>query len=338
MIAVRKSLPVVLVVGIVVVAPGSRAYASSWADSLFSEQSHDFGPLARGVKVRHPFVLNNRIGETITIVNLRASCGCTSGRASTSTVPAGQSAVIEAEMDTRNFAGHKATTLFVTLMTASGKEAEVKLGVSSNILADIVLNPGTIDFGVVARGEKVQRSLMIDRLGAPQWRCERMVSACKAIDAELVETKRPGATVSYTLNVALKPDTPAGPLRDEIRILTNDPETPSIPVLITGQIRGELTVAPSLLGLGRVTSAGGAQGKFVIRGTKPFTITAIDGEGDGFHVAPADNTAKSLHVLNVTYNPEESKARGDLRRSFRVQTNLQGEPPVELSVSLHAEP
>ena len=106
----------------------------------------------RGVKVKHEFLLVNRLAEPITILNLRPSCGCTSGRASVSTVAPGQTAVIEAEMDTRNFVGPKSTILFVTLITAGGREAEARLGVTSHILSDIVLNPGSIDFGtVVAR-------------------------------------------------------------------------------------------------------------------------------------------------------------------------------------------
>src|SRR5258708_2798997 len=121
--------------------------AAGWADGLFSEYSQELGLVARGAKVRHAFVLTNRLAEPITILNLRASCGCTSGRASASTVAPGQSAVVEAEMDTRNFVGKKVTSLYVTVVTASGREAEVRLSVSSLILADIVLNPGTIDFG-----------------------------------------------------------------------------------------------------------------------------------------------------------------------------------------------
>ncbi len=93
----------------------------------------------RGVKVKHDFLMVNRLGESITILNLRPSCGCTSGRASASQVGPGQSAVIEAEMDTRNFVGPKSTILYVTFITASGREGEARLGVSSKILSDIVM-------------------------------------------------------------------------------------------------------------------------------------------------------------------------------------------------------
>ena len=59
------------------------ARAAAWTDALFPENRHDFGMVPRGVKVKHDFLLVNRLAEPITILNLRPSCGCTSGRTST---------------------------------------------------------------------------------------------------------------------------------------------------------------------------------------------------------------------------------------------------------------
>ena len=93
-------------------------------------------------------------------------------------------------MDTRNFVGQKSTTLTVTPVTASGREAEVRLAVVSTILSDIVLNPGTIDFGAVARGQAARSVLTIDRTGLRDWKVVKMVSASRVIDASLEETAR----------------------------------------------------------------------------------------------------------------------------------------------------
>src|SRR5262249_40441801 len=158
------------------------------------------------------FLMVNRLAEPVTILNLRPSCGCTSGRASASTVAPGQSVVIEAEMDTRNFVGPKSTVLFVSLVTAGGKEGEARLRVNCHILSDIVLNPGSIDFGTVARGQSPSKVLTIDRLNRAGWKFVRMVSASRVIDAQLAETARSAGTVSYSLTVSLKPDAPAGVL------------------------------------------------------------------------------------------------------------------------------
>jgi hypothetical protein len=331
---IRTALWAVVVMGVA----ATGAEAAGWADSLFAEKAHDFGPVPRGGKVRHEFVLTNRLNEALTITDVRASCGCTSGRAKSNTVAPGQSAVIEAEMDTRNFVGPKATTLFVTLVSASGRQAEARLGVSSTILSDIVMNPGTIDFGTLSRGQTPNQVLTIDRIGAPNWRVERMVSSSRVLNATLTETARKGSSVSYTLNVSLKPETPPGVVRDEIRLLSNDPETRTIPILVTALVRGELTAKPSLLALGNVTSAGETQGRFLVMGSKPFTIRSIEGTGDGFRVGPIDAQPRPVHVITFTYRPEEGTSRGDIRHVFRVLTDLPGETPLEVTATLHVEP
>ncbi len=312
--------------------------AAHWADSLFVEKAHDFGTVPRGGKFRHQFVLINQLKEPISIVNVRASCGCTSGRALVSQLAPGQSGAVEAEMDTRNFVGPKATTLFVTIVTASGREGEAKLGVSSMILSDVVLNPGGIDFGTVTRGQAPVQMLTIERVGQPSWKIERMLSASRILSATLTETARNGSSVSYIMKVSLKPDAPSGTVRDEIRLVTNDPETSTIPILISGQIRGDLTAKPSLLSLGNVASAGGVQGRILVTSSKPFAIQSIEGAGDGFRIAPFEPARKNVHVLTISYRPEEGTSRGDLRRVFRVTTDLPGEAPLEVTAALHVEP
>jgi hypothetical protein len=316
----------------------STAGAANWAEGLFSEKAHDFGPVPRGGKFRHEFPLNNRLSESLTILNVRASCGCTTGHAAVSQLAPGQSTIVEAEMDTRNFVGTKSTVLYVTLVNAAGQESEARLGITANILSDVVLNPGSIDFGAVARGQSSTQVLTIDRIGLSSWKVERMVSTCRALTGQLVETARKDTSVQYTLSLSLKPDAPAGVLRDEIRLLTNDPETASIPIPVTALIQGDLVASPSILALGKVTSEGGAQGRFLVRASRPFTILSVEGSGDGFSVAPLEVSKATAHMLTVVYKPEEGRSRGEVRHTFRVVTDLPGEPSLELIASCHVEP
>lgn len=327
---------VAVLVGLAVLSTGDVARAASWADSLFSEKSHDFGMVPRGGIVRHPFVLTNRLNEPISIINVRASCGCTSGKANASVVNPGLTAIVEAQMDTRNFVGKKATVLFVDVVTASGAQAEIRLPVQSMILADVVLNPGALDFGAVAKGKAPNLVLSIDRVGKPDWKIVKMVSASKVLTAQLVETARQGDQIGYQMTVSIKPDAPAGVIRDEIRLISNDPETASIPVPVTAEIRGDLTASPALLNMGTVASAGAVQGKFMVRASRPFTVAKVEGAGDGFKVEPLDGTKKTLHIVTISYHPDEATTKGDLRRSFRITTDLADEGPLDVTVGLHA--
>jgi hypothetical protein len=332
-----RRLSTVLAVLVLVGGLSGTVRAGNWSDSLLTERSHDFGPVPRGGIVRHPFVLTNRLRETVQILNLRVSCGCTSGTASTTVVPPGQSAIIEATMDTRNFVGKKATTLYVSVM-AGDKEAEIGLGVSSLILSDVVLNPGALDFGTVGHGQAPAQVLTVDRVGKSDWKVLKMVSASRVIRASLQETKRSDGEVGYRLSVSIKPDATAGVVRDEIRLVTNDPETPSIPIPVIAQIQGDLSATPSLLPLGNVTSAAGVEGKFIVRGSRPFAIAKVEGTGDGFDLKSADSARRPIHVLRLTYNPAQGTSRGDLVKTFRIVTDQPGEAPLNVSATLHVEP
>jgi hypothetical protein len=318
------------------ILPTSRA--ADWADRLFSERSHDFGNVPRGSRVRHEFVLNNRLDEPIRVDKIHASCGCTRGRAEASVVRDGRSTVIEADMDTTKFEGKKSVVVLVSLLTASGREAEVRLSVTAHIVNDIRLIPGAIDFGAVLKGQPVSQTLTIERVGMSTWKIERMVSSCQAIDGSVVETVRDGKIVSYTVKLTLRADAPLGMLRDEIRLKSNDPKTPTISIPVLAQVRGELTGSPSALTLGKVVAPGGVEGRYLVRSSKPFTVRSVDGAGDGFAVTADDNAAKPVHILTVSYRPEGTKTRGVIHRAFRVHTDLDGEPPLELTATLRVDP
>jgi hypothetical protein len=316
--------------------PASRA--ADWADRLFSERSHDFGNVPSGSLVRHEFVLNNRLDEPIRIAKTHASCGCTRGRPEVSVVRDGRSTVIEVEMDTRTFEGKKSVVVFVSLLTASGREAEVRLSVTAHIVNDIKLTPGAMDFGAVLKGQPVTQTLTVERVGMSTWRIERMVSNCPSIDGSVAETVRDGKVVSYMVKLTLRGDVPLGMLRDEIRLISSDPKTPTIAIPVLAQVRGELTGSPSALTLGKVVAPEAVQGRYLVRSSKPFTVRSVDGAGDGFVVTADDNAAKPVHILTVSYRPESPRTRGVIHRAFRVHTDLAGEPPLELTATLRVDP
>ena len=105
-----------------------------------------------------------------------------------------------------------------------------------------------------------------------------------------------------------------------------------------GALGTRLHAAPSVLTLGEANSSAGKQGRFVIRASRPFVIKGVEGAGDGFSIEPPDNTRKAMHVLTLNYRPEEGTTRGDLRRVFRVHTDLADEPPLDLTATLHVAP
>ena len=51
-----------------------------------------------------------------------------------------------------------------------------------------------------------------------------------------------------------------------------------------------------------------------------------------------DGSRQATHVVTVAYKPEEGTTRGDVRRVFRVHTDLPDEPSLDLTATLHVVP
>jgi hypothetical protein len=333
----RRLIMARFIVGVALAAgfmtSAAQASQAAWYDSLFSERAHDFGPVPRGAKVRHKFVLTNNTSTPISILNLRVSCGCTSGTASDSVIQPGKAGYVEAQMDTRNFVGRKATTLYVTIHNGY-QELEISLNVASTILSDIVLNPGGLDFGSIVRGQSPSLSLTIDRVGQPDWRIVKMVSASKVLSATLAETQRNSGQVSYRLDVAIKPNAASGIVRDEIQFITNDNESQSFPVLVTAQIQGTITATPNVLALAAPTSEVPVVGRYIVRAPKPFKITGVEGQGEGYAVTVDNTEAKALHVVTLRVKAEAGKPAPAASRTFKLTTDLVGEGPAVVMATL----
>ncbi len=119
--------------------------------------------------------------------------------------------------------------------------------------------------------------------------------------------------------------------------MTHDSESPNVPVLVTGTIQGTITATPTMLAMGH-SAPEGAKGRYLVKGSRPFAIKTLEGSGDGFTIAADDAKSKTLHILTVTYDPRTSNMCGDLRRSFKLTTDLADEAPIELNATLHIDP
>ena len=86
--------------------------------------------------------------------------------------------------------------------------------------------------------------------------------------------------------------------------------------------------------MGNVSSGGVQGGSW----SAPPTVRdqAGRGGGDGFK-SPRPMRGKPLHVLTVTYRPAEGKHPRRPPPPFRVLTDLPGEPPLDLTATLHVE-
>lgn len=295
----------------------SNLSAQEWAQKMFKELSHDFGTVARGADTVYRFELTNLYKQTMNVVGVRTSCGCTTPTIENNVIKTHEKAYIVAKFNTHSHVGQKGATLTVTF--GAPYPAEVQLRVHGNIRGDVVFTPGAIEFGEVDEGQSRAQEIDVSYAGRDSWEIIDVTNDNDNFEVELKETARGAGRVAYKLLVRLNGDLPVGYLKDQLTIVTNDGRTDHqrIPLYIGGRVRPEFSVTPENLVLGQVKAGEQVVRRIVVRGKQPFKIIDVDC-GDECFEFKTDPTAKSLHFVEVRFRADKA---GELRAPIRIITD-----------------
>ena len=295
----------------------------SWAEKMFDRQKIDFGVIAKGSDARLRVKFTNLYKQDVHIADVRTTCGCSAAEPSKTTLKSRESAYLDVTMNTRRFDRRKDSNVIVTFDAPQYRE--VRIPITAYIRTDVVLTPGSAGFGAVEHGKEAVRTIKIAYAGRNTWTIREVKSQNKLIEAKAVETSRGNGRVNYDLIVALKPGVPVGTLRESITLITDDSNSPRIPILVEARVEADITVTPSLIALGQLTPGQRKTVNVVLRGKKPFKVEKIECKSNNrsFKVR-LPKTAKAVHVLPLTITTP-TKA-GNFNEEFTVKIAGRPEP------------
>jgi hypothetical protein len=318
---------VLALVAMTAFAPAAFAQTTAWADKLFANRTtHDFGVVPRGTQLKHSFQMTNIYKEPLEITQVRVSCGCVTATPSVKVLQPNETAQLHINMDARQFSGPKSVRVYLTVGPKYVSTAT--LTVTANARADVVFNPGEIDFGSVARGQTPTRSIDVEYVGAFDWRVSEIVKSSAAPFElrveELPQQVSQPARHGYRIFATIKADAPAGPFKQEILLKTNDPSNPTLTFNIHGAIQAGLAVTPAGLSVAGLKVGTAQSKKVIVRGQRPFRILGIDGLGNGITAELPDQQG-TTHILTINVLPGQP---GELRRQLVIRTDLDNETAV----------
>jgi Protein of unknown function (DUF1573) len=315
----------VLLAGLCAAGP---AAAASWADGLFDELSKDFGSVPRGPTLVHPFRVVNKTSGPVSISSVRVSCGCTSAAVLRSYLNPGEETAVVARMDTTRFTGVKSVTIYVQFDRPAFEE--VRLWVQANARYDFNVSPDSLAFGQIKRGAAPAAAVLVTFYGNGDARIVDVRSESNYIRPVLREVRRRDSEVTYQLSSTLRADAPVGKWYTDVWLRTNNPMMPQVRVPLTVEIESALSVTPEAVTLGQVHVKGESERRVIVRGTKPFKITRVQGTDDQLLVKDNTPEARAVHVLTVRLKAARA---GDVSRVLRVLTDLPEDNQIDLQVS-----
>ena len=306
-----------------------EASAQDWAKAMFDHTSYDFGTVARGAKVEHRFPLENIYLEDAHIESIRSSCGCTLAEVTRQSLKTYERSEVVATLDTRNFKGRRDATL--TVVFDKPFRAEVQLHIYAYIRSDVVVQPGEARFESVAQGTPARQRLTVSYAGRDNWRIVAVKTGQPYISAKAVELGRNLGQVTYELQVELQSTAPPGYLRDQVILVTDDPDprTSQVPVMVEAIVTPAIQVRPSPLMLGVLRPGQATTRHLVVQGNAPFQILEMNGPDDRFQFRLPEKP-KSVQLVPITFTATESA--GKITGTIQIRTDLAGGNALEVRV------
>lgn len=312
---------------VVLVACAATASGQQWARDMAEITEHDFEVVARGSDTVFKFPIKNIYKEDVVLGSVRSSCGCTSPSIEHPTIKTYETGYVVAKFNTRTFTGFHSATL--TLSILKPYPAQLQLKVRGNIRGDVVFEPGSVDFGQVDQGTPHEKVVTVRHTGRSSWQLTDVRSSSDHLDASLVERQRVGGRVAYDLSVRLRESAPAGFLKTQLVLVTNDGANPRVPLAVEAEVRPELTVSPGSIVLGDIPQGETVTKRLLVRGKRPFRVTNVTCEDDrfSFEASEASDT-KQIITLRFASRGETSRLRApvtittDLGESFTATCDV----------------
>ena len=319
---------------------GENVTANSWGAKLFTTNRHDFGQVALGADAEFRFELTNTYNSDLRLVNLRSSCNCVLAQFSTPLLKPGETGAVIVRLNTTGqHLRSKSATLTVqldTLVNNTPRVDSVQLFVSGYIRPDVLLSPGSVEFGAVSEGTSAARILLLESTGRPGWALTGIERSVPFIYARAEEIRRERGDVTYKITAILRENAPPGYIRDALRLTTNELQSGSIePVEIILPVHGLVTATiqakPSPMQIGILVPGETTVKNIVVRSETPFRITNVSASDNRFRFSFSDQSS-TVQLISVSFSAQQIGQPQKITDTILISTNDPRQNVISINV------
>lgn len=263
---------------VVVASSVASVAAQDWGAKMVDKHEIMFGSVPRYSDTTFKVKVKNIFVEEIQITSLSTSCGCISwiDKQLPISIPSKEERELTIRLDTVGFQGDRKVRAFMSMREPSkGYTSQVSIPVEGRIRSDFEVRPSHVGFGPIDLGKSyIQRIGITYTGGRPDWKLLQAKVNNPYLTAQIVEKGRSGGTATYEANVTIAANAPAGTLRDQLILTTNDVGDSTITVPVEARIEPDIVVTD--VQFGTVSPGQPKTAKVVVRGKKPFKIEKIN--------------------------------------------------------------
>ena len=313
------------------------------ASITFVKTTHDFGAILDSDPQATTFPFTNSGVGTLRILDVKASCGCTTPALSKMIFAPGESSEIEVQYKAKSGGSQSKT---ITVFTNDPNQPAIELTIKADVTQFLTTEPRLVRFARIAKGTSETVELKVDTID-PEAIIDRIQVTGKGapwFKATLVPDSEGETEQSRVIMVELLPTTPWGQhfatltIRSTGRIESGaEPIEHSTRVTLSAKVVGVLHASSTMFRVGvvpvreRFTSVV----KLIRPDGKPFEVlsaTVSDStlEGMAVSVAPVPKNKGGGYTIVLTGTPMETEQR--IAGEVNIFTDVPGEETLAIRI------
>jgi hypothetical protein len=316
----------------------------------FEKLEFDFGKIFDDQAVEAEFKFTNTGGGALVITNVQTSCGCTTPDwdRQRKQYNAGESGVIKARFDPAHKSGMQTKT--VTVMTNDRSNPSVVLNIKTNITPMVVMEPTYQAFEPIQKGGTSSKIIKVTGRKEGFALKEVTVSPPEVFAARVLGSKKVeinGEMLPQTeIEVTMKAGSPVGRWSATMQVQTNDEKAKPMPLGLSGEVLGDLTVTPNQAMLGVVAPGAdfASEVKVTRKDGKPWLL-----KGSELRSINADPNKPEISIATTRSESGDTQTfkltgKAPTQPGYRftgelvVSTDIPGEETVRVRVMLTVRP
>lgn len=208
----------------------------------FKQDKHDFGTMIEGTIAEHTLEFSNTGGDTLKILNISSSCGCSAALISKKFLTAGEVGLLKITYDSHGKLGQQTNTISVYSNDPNNQQKTITI--TANVIIDtskkiaqpkLEFSKIVHDFGKVEEGKIVETTFEFKNTGQGILEIIDVKTSC-GCTAAIPKKRKLNPGESSEIKVELDTTNRVGIMSRLITIKSNDPDTPEIYLTVRAEV------------------------------------------------------------------------------------------------------
>ncbi len=294
---------------------------------FFKNPDFNFGQIYKHQKVEYVYKFENQGNDTLKIIKVKTSCGCTAAILTNDTIPPGETGEIKVTYSSGSSSGNVKKT--ITVQSNDPNTTKFRLTISGEIISDLIIKPEYIDFGSIPAGGNASETVTIKSQTKPDFKIKKITPSKPLVDATIAG-KENG---EYIVKITLKQNSVIGRFSGGIYLETNSKIQSKVNIPFYGEIAGDITTYPKKLYFGSVIKGKELTQKLYVKVNKSdIEITKIKTSPDyiSAEIVEKKESENPHYLIEVTLHSDA--AIGNIGGILELHTNSKTEPVTMMPI------